>query len=217
MIKKTLIFAALFSFLFLPSSVLAITTATPSAQLSVSPAPTNIEDKIKLLVKENLSTTEAKLKEMMDLQSLVGYVGTISSISSGVISIDTHGNLMQISTTDKTTIIKANAKIKATSLAIADKMIVIGTLIKDDILQAQRIVVIKDEPNPVKTKALVAKVETVDLKKKTIVLNISGTSSLYPLSKKNTVVLADLKPGQNIFAIIKEFEGKSSLAKAKVL
>ena len=156
--KVFFVLPLLLSALF-PTSAFAITQATPSATPSISSTPTpNIEDKIKLLVKENLSTTEAKLKEKMDLQSLVGYVGTISSISSGVISMDTHGNLMQVSTTDKTTLIKNNVKIKATSLAIGDKMIVIGTLIKVDIVQSQRIVVIKDEPNLVKTKAVVAKV-----------------------------------------------------------
>lgn len=183
---------------------------------SASPTP-NMEDKIKLLVQENLSTTEAKLKEKVDLQSLVGFVGKITSISSGNLTIDSHGNLIQVTTSTKTAFIKDGSTIKVSSLAINDKIIVIGTSIKDDIVQAKRVTVIKDEPILVKTSAVVAKIVKIDLKKKTITLTINNTDQLLTLSKKSNIKLEEYKVDQTIFGIIKEYNGALSISRAKSL
>lgn len=178
---------------------------------------TNIEDKIKTLVKENISTTEAKLKEKLDLQSLVGYVGKIKTIGSDNLTIDSYNSLIQIKTNSKTIFQKSGSDIKMSSLAIGDKIILIGTSFKDDIIQAKKITVIKDEPVLVKTTAVVAKVISVDLKKKTLILNLDGTEQTLSLSKKSTVKLDGIKAGNTIFAIIKEYDGKLSISRAKVL
>lgn len=183
---------------------------------STSPTP-NMEDKIKLLVQENLSTTEAKLKEKVDLQSLVGFVGKITTISSGNLTIDSHGNLIQVTTTTKTAFLKDSSTIKFTSLAIGDKIIVIGTSIKNDIVQAKRVTVVKDEPNLVKTSAIVAKIVKIDLKKRNLTLTINDTDQLLTLSKKSNVKLEEYKAGQTIFGIIKEYDGALSISRAKSL
>ena len=187
-------------------------TSTPSA------TPTqNMEDKIKLLVQENLSTTEAKLKEKLNVQALVGFVGKITTISSGNLTIDSQNNLVQITSTAQTAYIKDGATIKATSLAIGDKVIVIGTSVKNGIVAAKRVSVIKDEPNLVKTSAVVAKVILVDIKKKTITLAIDGTNQVLTLSKKSTVKLENLAADQTIFGIIKEYNSALSISRAIVL
>lgn len=207
----TFILSALtFSFILAqPSNAV---TATPSA------TPTqNMEDKIKLLVQENLSTTEAKLKEKVNLQSLVGYAGKITTISSGNLTIDSHGNLIQVTGSAKTVYLKDGNAIKVTSLAIGDKVIVIGTSIKEGIVSSKRVSVIKDEPILVKTTAIVAKISTIDLKKKTLTLSIDNTDQIFSLSKKSTVKLDALEPLQTILGIIKEYNGALSISRAKAL
>lgn len=205
-----LISALIYSFLLIQPAFAV--TATPSA------TPTqNMEDKIKLLVQENLSTTEAKLKEKVDLQSLVGFVGKITTISSGNLTLESHGNIIQATTNTKTAFLKNGSVIKFTSLAIDDKIIIIGTSVKEDIITAKRITVIKDEPILVKTSAVVAKITSIDLKKKTISLSLDGTDQTLTLSKKSTVKLDELKAEQTILAIIKAYNGVLSISRAKAL
>jgi len=210
--KKTLY---IFSFVLLSLIVITPVYAEIGTS-SASPTP-NMEDKIKLLVQENLSTTEAKLKEKVDLQSLVGFVGKITTISSGNLTIDSHGDLIQVTTNTKTAFLKDSSTIKITSLAIGDKIIVIGTSIKDDIVQAKRVTVIKDEPNLVKTSAIVAKIVKIDLKKRNLTLSINNTDQILTLSKKSNVKLEEYKAGQTIFGIIKEYNGALSISRAKSL
>ena len=207
---KTLLITLALPFFFATPAFSA--TSTPSA--TTTP---NMADQVKLLVQENLATTEAKLKEKVDLQSIVGFVGKISTISSQNLTLDSHGNLLQITTSTKTTFQKNNTTIKLSSLAIGDKVIVIGTSVKEGIVSAKRVTVIKDEPILVKTTAVIAKVVATDIKKKTLTLSIDGTDQILTLSKKSTVRLADLQTDQVIFGIIKEYEGKLSISRAKVL
>lgn len=198
--------------LFFNNSVFAETSTSSATQ-----SPTKMEDKIKLLVEENLSTTEAKLKEKVSLQTLVGFVGNIKTISSDNLTIDSKGELIQVTTSPKTALLKEGNAIKFSSLAIGDKVIFIGTPVKDDIVLAKRISVIKDEPVLVVTTAIVSKISSIDTKKKTITLNINGQDQTLSLSKKSTVKLDTLKADQTILGIIKEYEGKLSISRAKVL
>jgi hypothetical protein len=187
-------------------------TASPEAN------PTqNMEDKIKLLVQENLSTTEAKLKEKVDLHTLVGFAGDITSISSNNLTIESKGNLIQITTSAKTLIQKNGSTLKFASLGIGDKIIVIGTSVKDDIVQAKRINVFKAEPVLVKTSAVVAEVVSTDTKKKTVTLTINEQDKILSLSKKSTVKIEELEQGQTILAIVKEYDGNLLISRSKVL
>ncbi len=198
------------SVIFHPASVNAA-TATPSAAQS-------LQDTIKKMVEENISSTEASLREKINLQILVGYVGVINSINSDNLTVDSkEGPLIQITTDTKTTFIKSGSVIKLSSLALSDKIIIIGTLIKDDIILAKRVAVVQIDPNPMTSATLVAKISSVDIKKKTIGLNVNNQEVLYTLTKKSTIKLIDLKTDQTIFAITKKYEGKDYLSRAKVI
>jgi hypothetical protein len=211
MFKLFIILATITLNLVLVKQVEAV-TSTPSA------VPTqDLKEKIELLVQENLSTTEAKLREKVNLQALVGFVGKIATIGSGNFTLDSKGSLLQVTTTAQSVFLKNGSAIKITSLAIGDKIIVIGTSIKDGIIQAKRVTVIVDEPVLVKTTAVVAKVVSIDLKKKTITLTLEGTNQILTLSKKSTVKLETLQAGQTIFGIIKEYNGALSISRAKAL
>ncbi|HOX95855.1 MAG TPA: hypothetical protein PLI45_00520 [Candidatus Woesebacteria bacterium] len=208
--KKQIIIALLTIVTFASGSVYAID--------STSSATSDMQDKIKTLVQENISTTEAKLKEKVDLQTLVGYVGIVKTIGSDNLTVDTQGILLQVSSNAKTVYTKNGVTVKLTSLAIGDQVIVIGTSVKDDIVQAKKVTVIKeDTSDQVITTAVVAKVTAVDTKKKIITLNINGTDQTLTLSKKSTVKLEDLSADQTILGIVKLYQGKLSISRAKVL
>ncbi|HAI22751.1 TPA: hypothetical protein DCP77_03550 [Candidatus Collierbacteria bacterium] len=209
--KLFLSLTTIFLSLVFVQPVMAI-TATPSA----TPTP-DIEEKYKLIVQENVSSIAAKLQEKVNLMSLVGYVGKITTISSGNLTVDSHGVLLQVTSTAKTVYLKNNSTIKVTSLAIDDKVIIIGTSIKDGIIQAKRVSVIKDEPILVKTTAVIAKVVSVDIKKKTLTLTINGADQVLTLSKKSTVKLDQFSAGQTILGIVKEYDGNLSISRAKTL
>jgi len=202
----------------LAATKVAIPSATPTEAIVTPSQAQDIQEKIKTLVKENLNATESTLKERINQQTLTGFVGLIQSINSGNLSINTKESVVLQITADEKTIINKNGKgIKFSSLAISDKVIVIGTLLKEDIILAKRVMVIPDEPVLVVSDTIVAKVSTVDIKKKLIGLTINNHEVVYGLTKKSIIKINDLKVGVTIFAITKKYEGKNLLSRAKVL
>lgn len=216
--KKLTLFTALFiSFVIL--SAVEGSHSTPVLAATATPSATqDIQEKIKRMVEENISSTEADLREKINLQTLVGYVGTVKSINSGNITLDSkEGSLLQITTNEKTTYSKSGSASKLTSLALSDKIIIIGTLIKDDIIMAKRIMVVEVDDNPLTSGTIVAKISSLDLKKKTVGLSIDDKEILYTLTKKSTIKLGELEAGQTIFAITKNYDGKDFLSRAKII
>lgn len=190
--------------------VLAI-TSTPSATPNQE-----LQDKIKSLVKENLETTESIIQKDVVLKSLVGYSGKVKSVGSKNITLEVDQDLLQVAVTASTTITKLGTEIKTTSIALADKLIVIGQKTKDNVLEAKTISVIS-EPNPetiVTTKAEIATIKNIDLKKKTFTLVINSQDLSFTLSRKSTVKLENFTDGDQIFAITKKYQGKNSLSRA---
>lgn len=191
-------------------------TATRSATPSQSQ---DLQEKIKNLVRENLSATESAVRDRINQKTLVGYSGKIKSINSDHLSISTgEDTLLQITTDENTEIIKSGAAIKFSSLAISDKTIVIGTILKDDIIIAKRIVIVPTPDDSVMTTStVVSKISSIDIKKKTIGLTINNEEVVYTLTKKSTIKLDDLNTGDTIFAITKKYEGKDYISRAKSL
>ncbi len=210
-----------------PLVVLAASqTATPSASPTLKAATTSatpsqtedIQEKIKALVKENLSATESNLKEKINQHTLVGYVGHIQNINSGNITLTTREeSLLQVTTDGNTNYIKDGLAAKLSTLAISDKIIVIGTLLKEDIVLAKRIVVVKEDPNAMTSGVIFGTVSTVDIKKKIIGITNNSKEILYTLTKKSTIVISEIKVGDPIFAITKKFENKDYISRAKVI
>jgi len=213
-------------FIIFSSSVFAETkVATPSSSpttsptISTTPSPSSedIQTKIKNLVQENIANTENTLKEKVNLSIYYGYEGKITSISSGNISLNFENDIIQITTTTNTSILKSNSAIKISSLAISDTILVIGKKTKNGVVQASQISVITPEPDEVLTEAIIAKIISIDTKSKSIVLNVKGKEINYTLSKKTTVKLTDFEPNQTIFAISKLYSGKYSLSRATTI
>jgi len=208
---------------FFQHQVLAISpTASPSAkptEATVTPSQTqDIQEKIKALVSEKVSADEASLREQINQRTLVGYVGYIKSINTDNLTLSTKDNsLLQITTDINAVITKKGAVSKISSLALSDKVIVIGTRLKADIVLAKRITVIADEPVLITSSTIVAKISSIDIKKKTITLIVNDQKVVYGLTRKSTVKPEDLNPGETILAISKKYEGKDLLSRAKVL
>ncbi len=205
--KKTILFAI--AFLTFSQTVFAVTATT-------SGTPTQTVDKIKSLVKENLTATEVDIQKEAINKSIIGYSGKVKTVGTKNITIETEKDLLQILITDATTIFKSTTEIKTSSIAIGDNLLVYGQKNKDDVFEAKHIYVLAviDEKNIVISKAQVATISDLDLKKKTFSLTINGETISYTLSKKNTVKLEDFKDGDTIFGITKKYQGKLSLSKA---
>jgi hypothetical protein len=186
-------------------------TSTPSATPSMQ-----LEEKIKTLVKENLETTEGLVQKEVVAKSLLGYSGTVKSVGTKNITLEIDKDLLQIAVLPTTIITKAGAEIKTSALALGDKLIVIGSKSKDASIEAKIINVIPevDEKTLVITKAEVAIISKIDLKKKTFSLNIKGQDVAFTLSKKTTVKLENFTDGDQILAITKKYQGKYSLSRA---
>lgn len=205
--KKAIFFAI--AFLTFSHTALAVTATT-------SGSPTQTVEKIKNLVKENLTATEVDIQKEAINKSIIGYSGKVKTVGTKNITIETDKDLLQILITDTTTIFKGTSEIKTSSIAISDNLLVYGQKNKDDVFEAKQIYVLApiDEKNIVISKAQIATISDIDTKKKTFNLTINGETTSYTLSKKNTVKLEDFKDGDTIFGITKKYQGKFSLSKA---
>lgn len=195
--------------LTLAPSVFAV-TATQSA------SPTETIEKIKNLVKENLTATEVDIQKEALNNSIVGFSGKVKTVGTKNITIETEKDLLQILITENTSITKGTTEIKTSSIAISDNLLVYGQKNKDTVFEAKQIYILSavDETNIVVSKAQIATINNIDLKKKTFSLSINGEDLQFTLSKKNTVKLEEFKDGDNLFGITKKYQGKLSLSKA---
>ncbi len=194
--------------IFVPSAFAV--TASPSA------TPTQTVEKIKNLIKENLTTTEVDVQKEIVGNSIVGYSGKVKTVGTKNLTIETEKDLLQTLITDETIINKGGTEIKTSSIAIGDSILIYGQKNKDAVFVANQVSVLApiDEANIVISKSQVAIINNIDLKKKTFTLKINEEEVSYTLSKKNTVKLEDFKDGDTIFGITKKYQGKFSLSKA---
>lgn len=209
--KKITLLLLVYLFILVPTTLGA--TSTPSA----SPTTQNNQiDKLKSIVQEYTATTEASLQKEIISKSLYGYVGKVKSVGTKNLTLEVNNDLLQVSITPNTSITKSGSEIKTTSIALADKLLVIGTKTKEDVLEAKQITYVTEEKpeNIVITKSYVTSFKNIDLKKKTFTLNIDSEDLPFTLSKKSTVKLEDFKDGDRIIAITKKYQGKYSLSRA---
>lgn len=197
--KKILLFVLLF---FFSTISVSAETATTSASSS-----TELQNKIKTIVQENLTATE-KVLEGKSLAKYTGRTGTIKSVGAKNLTLEVDKDILQVSL--------GSTEIKPTSLVIGTKIIVLGKITADNILEAKKIIPYTEtKPEElVITTAIFGKITSIDPKKKTLVINIDSKDLDYSLSKKTTVKLEDFQEGDSIFAISKKYQGKLSLSRA---
>lgn len=209
MMKKIAATFLILSFFILPLPTIAA-VATPSSQ------PSETVDKIKDIVKENLEKTEDIAQKETLTKTVFGQTGLVKTVGTKNITLDTDMDLLQVLVTDDTSLTKQGKEIKTSSIAIGEKLLVIGQKNKENVLEAKVINVLEvvDENQIVISNAQIAKIDKIDTKKKTFTLTINDETSDFVLSKKNTVKLDDFQNGDTILGIVKKYQGKFSLAKA---
>lgn len=197
---KKLILIFLFLFLVAPSSTLAV-SATPSASPTATQETVedNVQERLRNIIQEKLSTTEAQLREKIGQLSLVGFVGKFTAISSESLTFQSNGDTLQVKTTDKTTYNK-NGVVKLSSIAIGDKAIVIGTNSLKDIIDAKRIVVVKDTPSVIPA-VISGKIVSSDAKTRTVNIRQQNVDKSLTLSRKANLKIEALVQGKSIIAI----------------
>lgn len=190
--------------LSLATPVIADDTATSSSDTPEasqdSTVRRDLETLIQNTVKENLSSTEAELAEKVKENKLVGYVGDITAITAESLTLKSDGEIFQVGITKNTTYSKLNKTVKYDALAIGDKAIVMGLQPKKDILDAKRIVVVRDTPT-VLPKVLSGEITDIDKAHRTISFKANGTVMPLVLSRHANLYLSDFKVGKKAVVI----------------
>ena len=198
MIKKTILTLSLL--LTFTSPILAV-TSTPSA------TPTEAQDQVTIIrniVQQNLATAEAMIRK----SSLVGYIGRISAISSTSITLKFNGDTFQVRTSEDTTYNKSG-KANFSSLAIQDKATVIGTMTNKDIIDAKRIVIIKDVPSEL-PQVVSGKILSADTKTRIIIIRTLSGDQTFILSRRAVLKIDKFVSGKPVVAIF-EMQGEDQV------
>jgi len=202
----------------------AITT-TPSPTSSSTPSPANTEDE---KVKEIRDAIKEKVNEIKEKIEKRAYVGTINQITDSTLTLDNFRGKQRVRLTETTTIIGLNQKeIKPKELALEDKVITMGTLGDNEILEAKRVLVVpKPKTTPAKRLVFFGQMTKIDSKNSlltladlknsetTITIKVEQASGLYAPSQKTNPKFKDLAEGQKVVVVYPEpAEGKTAVAK----
>lgn len=206
-VRAFLIFILPLAFFILHSPVIAISpTVTPIASPSASLTPTTIEDE---KVKELRDSLKAKaIQEIVDqIKEKIekrAYVGVIEQITDQSLTLTNFRGKKRVRITETTKIINASKKeIAFKDLAVEDKIIALGTMADNEILEAKRVIVIP-KPSSAPTKRLVfyGKISEIDLKKSilslTAVKDLDRTLELKIDKTTNLASQADLKKSNKL-------------------
>jgi len=195
---KLKILATIISLGLLSQPVLAQETATPSAQ----EIDQNLKQRIQEVVKDKLTTAEENIKELRQRSTLTGYAGIITKINDVSLIVNTSQNkILQITTNEDTNIVRNGQKIKANSLSIDEKIIIIGQLNTEDILSAKRIVAVKNIQPTQKRRSLIGTIS--DLKTRSLKIKTSDQEFDIEIPKKSNLDIDELQKDQTVLAIIK--------------
>lgn len=202
----------IFSFPAMAASPTPLTspTASPSA------VPSGTEEEKVQEIREAIKEKVDQIKEKIEKRA---YVGVIEQITDQSLTLTNFRGKRRIRIIEATKIISANKKeIKDKDLAVEDKIIAMGTMADNEILEAKRIIVIP-KPQIALTKRLVfyGKISEIDLKKsilsltatrdldRTLELKIDKTTNFVSQADlKKSLKLKDLQAEQKVIAIYSE-------------
>lgn len=208
MIKRIFL---LFTFCSLLSAnkVLAVSpTASPSATLT----PTGIAEDEK--VKEIRDAIKEKVNQIKEKIEKKAFVGVIDQITDATITLNNFRGKQRVRITEETTIIGASAKaIKNTDLAVEDKVIAMGEMGENEILEAKRVVVAPvPKTPPAKRLVAMGMIAQIDAKNSTLIvneLNLKTDKNTKILSQSNNKTLKFVDLAKDQKAIVVYFEATS--------
>jgi len=186
-----------------------VPTLTISPSLSATPSAPEEEK-----VQEIRQAIKDKVEQIKDKIEKKAYVGNITEITDSVIVLNNFRGKQRIRITDDTKIVESKKEIKPKELAVDDKIISMGTISDNDILQASRIVVVpKSTIQTIKKLSFFGKITTIDtkislidisaMKNKDSTLDIKADkiSKIYLPDQKTEIKIKDLKEDQKIVVI----------------
>lgn len=192
-----------------PSTEPTGATATPSGSLT----PTTAED---TKVKEIRDAIKEKVNEIKEKIEKRAYVGIISQITDSTITLDNFRGKRRVRITETTTIIGSTKKeIKANDLSLEDKVIALGIVGDNEILEAKRVIVVpKPKTVPAKRVVIFGSITAVDSKNSTITVTPTKNQDQtieFKLEKETNLVsqadpkanlkLKDLKESQKVIVV----------------
>lgn len=197
------------AFCVLNSSVLAVSpTPTPSVTDkitptgilgSTAPTPTTAED---TKVKEIRDAIKEKVNEIKEKIEKRAYVGIISQITDSTITLDNFRGKRRVRITETTSIIgTAKKEIKAKDLSLEDKVIALGIMGDNEILEAKRIIVVpKPKTVPAKRVVIFGSITTVDSKNSTITVTPTKNQdqTIELKFEKETILVSQADPKANL-------------------
>lgn len=192
------------------------TTPTPTADEAT--VKSNLEDRVKEIVQEKLSSSEAQIKNKLGQLALVGFVGEVESVSNNSISLITGEDKLQVTYNDSTKFLKSGKSIKSDTIAIDDHLLVVGELNdKKDVLMANRISITKklDFTTP---KIYQGTASDLNNSKRTLTLtNSTGDTIDLLLSRTANLKITDLEEDQKILVIVRDISGTQVITTVKIL
>jgi len=222
--KKIAFLFSISLFLIITASVRAVSpTASPSAQ------PTTAESEKTKEIRDAIKEKVNEIKEKIEKRA---YVGTISQITDSTFTLDNFRGKQRVRLTEETTIIGADKKeIKSKDLAVDNKVIAMGTLGDNEILEAKRVVVtVPPKTVPAKRLVFAGQITKVDSKSSlltladfknsetTLVIKVEAATGLYAALQKANPKFKDLAEGQKVVVVYREpAEGKTPIAKTLFL
>jgi hypothetical protein len=218
------------SFLVLDPGALAA-SPTPSSKPTVTPSatpstkPTDSEEE---KVQEIRDAIKEKVNEIKDKIERKAYVGVISQITDSTLTLENFRGKKRVRLTEETVIIAGNKKeIKQTDLALEDKVIAMGTMGGNEILDAIRVVVVpKPSATVIENDTLLGIVTSVNAKTSTLKLKANNSdkeidikaeskTKIINLSTSKAVQFAGLEENQKIIVVFpKAKEDELPLAKS---
>lgn len=190
--------------------------ATPSATpTTASDIEKSLQDRIKKALQENLGSVEQNIQQQTSLSSVRAFVGTIASVSSKAITIQTVNGIKQAEISDTTTLTSdGKSGVKITDLPVGNSIIAIGKS-ADNQTQASIKIIVSDPPTTDVRTVDVATISDTDLKTKTINLT-SDKISTKPIklstriqlfdSILNKITLDDINSGDKVFVIVHQLD-----------
>lgn len=162
---------ALIFCLFNFQALAASPTPNPTETQELSPTPVSEDEEEK--VKEIRDKVKAKVDEIREKMEKKAYVGNISQITDSTLALENFRGTQRVRINEETTIIGSDRKVIETKdLAVENRVIAMGTVSENEILEAVRIVVVAQPTNPpVKKIVFLGIITEVDTKKSEITLS----------------------------------------------
>lgn len=174
--------------------------AFPSLVISADLADTKVATSSDIIKEEVKQRLQEIVQDKTRNKKLIGVVGKITDFKLDAITLANNQDSYHISVASTSAIQKDNKPIKISDLAISDRLIVIGYLNENNILESRRIVATKDQPVIQKTFELIT-LSKIDKK--------AGKINSIFIPSKLSLDFDKIKVGDKL-AVITTTEGKTT-------